>query len=217
MHMASETVGSSGSELGCSVISGTTDLNDFHLNRFGMLRRSNALSEEALPASLDLDGGDDDWIVPHDGGHAGHDPTHAATAGRPADDASPVERAADDAATVVPDPSPPRRARRSRPAAKPMKVPPKAKWLSVPVPAKYGGPVIYVFMPCALAGSVKEGFNEDLKAAIFEYADSAAKIKQPAFQYIKAKLRVCGWEVAHRRPKDMTKSTKKPLIVDPDF
>ena len=33
----------------------------------------------------------------------------------------------------------------------------------------------------------KEGFNEDLKAAILEYADSADKIKQPAFRYGKSK------------------------------
>ena len=71
----------------------------------------------------------------------------------------------DDAVTVAADPSPARRARRVRPAAKPMKVPPKAKWLSVPIPTKYGGPTLYVFMPCALAGSVKETFNEDLMDA----------------------------------------------------
>ena len=81
---------------------------------------------------------------------------------------------------------------------------PSSKWISCHIPAKFGGPTIHVLMPEALA--LTEWFNEDLKSCIFEYAD--AKSAGPPFQFVKAKMKLAGWQIAKRKPRDVNKVKK---------
>jgi hypothetical protein len=164
---------------------------------------------------LDLDDEDDNpWLLVDADGSA-----------RPFSDAPPAEGRSSHHAVAPPDglaldspdgdhvapPAPRRRqARNPRPPVSKPKRQTSSKWLSVPIPAKYGGPTIYVRMTEALA--LTKWFNEDLKNAIFEYAD--AKSAGPPFQLVKARMKLAGWQIAKRKPRNVNKFKKHIFAFD---